>query len=90
MSEAKVLVPDQPWALGEDGRVSLEKTTDFTFRAGRSVPTGVQGSLPHFASSCNLFVLPGCTLHGLYRLSQMCFHVSPVFPEAQCVSKMGR
>lgn len=56
-SEAKVLVP------GEDERVSLEKTT----RAGGSASTGVQRSLPRFANSGHLFVLPRHTLYSLYN-----------------------
>lgn len=60
-SEAKVLVPDQPWAIRKNTTVSLEKTTGFSSRAGGSAPGRVQRGLPHFASSCHLFVLPTCT-----------------------------
>jgi hypothetical protein len=39
--------------------------TDFTSKAGYSVPVEIQ-ELPYFVSS-NLFVLQSCTLHSLYR-----------------------
>lgn len=60
-SEAKVLVP------GEDERVSLRRQIDFTSRAGGSASAGVQGSLPRFANSGQLFVLPRHTRYSLYN-----------------------
>ena len=43
------------------------RQTDFTSRAGGSASAGVQGSLPHFANSGHLFVLPRHTLYSLYN-----------------------